>query len=614
VRILPSSRYLVLRKTDLWVFSIITLLLVLPALPPLDGTAGELGWSFPAAGPLRVHVVRGSSYYTRNYRVDEMLARAGANCVTESTQQQRGISQWGGTSAPDAGWLKGYADPAGHAMDHHVVVVCSVGASGFGKNQQVLVDYVKHGGAVLLLCDSYAFGDRSGKAALAELAPLEFADEGPWTLESQSVNEGAPLKPGPDLGAEELPEVTDDKPPLVYSYYKVKAKPDAKVLLVAGEDDHPILIMHGVGKGRVAVFTATCRGYPKEGQLAYWQWTAWPAFLAKTVQQLAAGTADAPRGLDEKGRAALAEASGRAYDLLDGVNETGRTEFEALLGAAAARCHDKPTAQCVLKLLAEYPLDLPDELTGVLAESLAPWVDKGCGEHVRSMVESGEPGKTILGLILLGAAGLQDATPTLAEFHASGAPRSKGGGEVSFIIGAPQSVEAVMQAEQNAVKIRRAAIMGLGLLGDPAALPLLEKEAAAHAAEGQFGADAEPTELTPEHQAYQNARLASLLCGDAEAAGPVVDFLLANAAVISRASAEGGQQQAALDWQGQLHRRLARAPDSVLPALAKRIAAEENSGVKTAAMVVFGGRELSAEIAKVLSESSVAVVAELGKR
>jgi hypothetical protein len=448
---------------------------------------------------------------------------------------------------------------------------------------------------------------------LAKLAPLEFADEGPWTLESQSVNEGAALKPGPDLGAEKLPELAKDKPPLVYSFYKVKAKPDAKVLLVAGEEDNPVLIMHAVGKGRVAVFTATCRGYPKEGQLAYWQWTAWPAFLAEVLRQLAAATADAPRGLDEEGRAALAEAGDRAYDLLDGVSDTGRTEFEALLGAAAARCHDKPTAEFLLELLAAYPLDLPDPSTHVLASALLPWVDDRCGQQVRALVESGEPGKTILGLILLGAARLEDAHSTLAAFLDTGAPRSRGGGELSLIDGDPQSVEAVMRAEQNAVKIRLAAIVGLGLSGDAASLPLLEKEAAAHAAQGRFEPDSEPAEITPEHQAYQNARLASLLCGDAESAGPVVDFLLANAAVISRASTESGAQQAALDWQAQRLRRLAKAPDSVLPALAKRISAEPNSGVKTPAMAIFGGRELPEEVAKVLSDSSVAVVAALGK-
>jgi hypothetical protein len=61
--------------------------------PAIDCRAAELGWSYPPAGPLCVHVVQGYSYYTRNYRVDEVLARAGVSLVTQSTQEDRGVSQ-----------------------------------------------------------------------------------------------------------------------------------------------------------------------------------------------------------------------------------------------------------------------------------------------------------------------------------------------------------------------------------------------------------------------------------------------------------------------------------------------------------------------------------------
>lgn len=587
-------------------------LLAWAVTPATDCGAGELGWSYPAAGPLRVHVVRGSSYYTRNYRIDEVLARTGVNLVTESTQQERGISQWGGASEPDAGWLRGHADPAGRAMDHHLVVVGSVEASGFGKNQQVLVDYVRHGGAVLLLCDSSAFGSRSEKSVFAEMAPLELPEEGPWTLESESASEGLALGVGPDFGAKELPEAVADNPPRLYSYYPVKPKAGAKVLLTAGEDK-PILIVGEFGKGRVAVFTATCRGYPKEGQLAYWQWSGWHALMAQTVRDLAGAAADAPHGLDEKGRDVVAGAMSGAYDLLDGVNEAGRGRFEAVLGAAAARCHDGPTAEFLLGLLAGYPLDVPNELAGTLGQALAPRVDESCAEYARALVESGQPGKTILGLIALGAAGPANAAATLEEFLATGTPRERTGPAGSLVTAEPPSVEAVMQAEEDAVEIRRAAVTGLGELGDPAALDMLRRTAAACADAGRYKPEEAAEEIGPEHRDYQNALLASLLCGDAEAAGPVVDFLVANAAVIYRAPTEEGRRQSAAAWQEQLHRRLARAPESVLPALAKRIAAEESSNITPTAMAALGGRELPEEVAKQLSESSVEAVAELGK-
>ena len=580
--------------------------------------ASELGWSYPPAGPVRVHVIRGSSYYTREYRLEEVLARAGAGGLTENTPEDRESLRFGRGSSGEAGWLSGHPDPAGPAMNHHLVVVCAVSASGLGKNQKVLADYVAHGGSVLFFCDSSTFGERSDKSALAAMVPLEFPDAGPWTLETTSASDGVVLKAGPDCTAEQkrLLDAASENPPRVYSYYPIKPTPTAKVLLVTG-DDKPILVTHEFGKGRVAVFTATCRGYPKEGQLAYWKWNAWPALLAATVQQLATAAGDVPRGLDENGRSCVSQARRRAYDLLDGLSEAGRTEFEAVLSSAAARCHDAGTAEFLLGMLAEYPPDLPGELAGELGQTIAPWVDASCARHARTLVESGQVGKTILGLIVLGAAA-QDAASTLTAFYETGAAHGQGGSGISLARGDSQGVEAIMVAQENARGIRRAAVIGLGMLGKPAALPLLKKAVRTHSDQGRYSTDSDkvPDAIEPEHQDYQNALLSALLCGDAESAGPVVDFLLVNAAIAAQTPTEEkpSQRPAAVAWQQQLHRRLATAPDSVLPALAVRIAAEQNSNIATTAIAALGGRRLPAETAQRLSESPVAAVAEIGKR
>jgi hypothetical protein len=573
----------------------------------------ELGWSYPSAGPLRVHVVRGSAYYDRDYRIEEVLAHAGANLLTESTQVDRGVSESGGTSSPDAGWLWRHADPSGKVMDHHLVVVGNVGARSFGKNQQVLVDFVRHGGSVLFLCGTYTFGDRSEKSALAEMAPLEFPAEGPWKLETEQVSEGAELNPGPNFAAGGLPGATPDNPPRVYSYCKVKAKPGAKVLLVAG-DDKPILIVHEFGRGRVAVFAGTCRGYPKEGQVPYWRWSGWPALLAKTVRQLAAASRNAPHGLDDRSRRAVIDARAKAHDLLDGVDETGRRQFEAVLHQTAMRCHDKPTADFLLGMIAEYPLRLPNELAGTIGQAVCPWVDESHVRHARALIDSADVGKTILGLVVLGASRAGDARSTLKEFCATGEPRKKAGSEFSLATADPGTVGATMQANEDAEHIRRAAVMGLGRLGDRAALPVLRRAAATYAAKGRYQPDAESATIESVHRNYQNALMASLLSGDAEAAGPVVDSLLGNLSVIPRIDAETGDRQLATIWQQQLYRRLATVPDAALPALAKRIATEDDRDVTSAALAVFGGKELPPEIAAALSKSSVAAVAALGKR
>lgn len=593
-------------------FSILSSFVVLAVGQTAYSATPELGWSFPSAGPLRVHVVRGYSYYGRDYRIEEVLVHAGANLFTDSSQEDRADPDASGDSS-NAGWLMRCPGAAGFVMDHHLVIVSSINASEFGDNGQVLVDYVKNGGSVLFLCGSSSFGSQSEKSVLATMVPLEFANEGPWNLETEQVSESIELKAGPDYSAKQLPGVTPDNPPRVYSYYKVKPKPGAKVLLVAG-DNEPILIVGTFGKGRVAVFTATCRGYPKEGQTPYWRWDGWPALLAGTVRQIAALPADAPHGLDEKGRQQVIHVRGRAYDLLDGVNEKNRGQFEAALQQAAMRCHDKPTAEFVLGLIANCPLGIPNELGSTLGQTLAPWVDKNCAAHARALIHSGDVGKTILGLIVLGATRSDDAKATLQEFFETGAPRKRGGEELSLAVADPGTVEAYMKTQEDAAQIRRAAVMGLGLLGDSAVLPVLQRATAAYAAEGSFKPDAEIETIEREHFDYQNALVAALLCGDAEAAEPVVDVLLRNLSVVSRTETEESGRRAAKAWQQQLYRRLTEVPDSVLPALAKKIAAENSSNVTAVALAVFGGKSLPPEIATVLGESSVAAVAELGKR
>jgi len=572
-----------------------------------------LGWTYPAP-PLRVHVVCG--YSQGDYRLQEALARAGAAFLTESTQEDRGVSDWGDESSPDAGWLRRYPDAAGQAMNHHLVVVCAVGARSFGKRQPLLVDFVKHGGSVLFLCGGSTFGDRSAKSAFVEMAPVEFPDKGPWSLESQREDKGLALRPGPDSPVKKLPGASPDNPPRVYSYYDLKPKPGAKVLLTAGEK--PLLIVGEHGSGRVAVFAGTCQGYAPEGQIPFWRWDGWPVLLGRTLHQLAPPPERTAGGLDEASRRLVAGAMADAYDLLDGVNPAKRREFEAVLQGAALRCHDKATADFLLGLLARYRLDVSNELANALGDALWPWVDKGSAGHALALIDSGETGKTILGLVVLGATRADQALPTLKELHATGRPRPKTGSEAG-LVGDPAEVGAYMQARENAAQIRRAAVTGLGHLGSPAALAVVKKAAAACAPEGRFQPDAEPDAIEPQHRDYQNALLASLLCGDAEAAGPLVDCLLENLAIISRAkTAEDGAGAASAvsgaDWQQRLYGRLPAAPDRVLPALARRIAGEKDRRVARAALAALGGRKLSPEVAALLRKSPVATVAALSKQ
>ena len=61
-----------------------------------------------------------------------------------------------------------------------------------------------------------------------------------------------------------------------------------------------------------------------------------------------------------------------------------------------------------------------------------------------------------------------------------------------------------MQTQEDAAQIRRAAVMGLGILADSAVLPILQRTTAAYAVEGSFKPDTEIETIEREHFDYQH--------------------------------------------------------------------------------------------------------------
>lgn len=170
-------------------------------------------------------------------------------------------------------------------------------------------------------------------------------------------------------------------------------------------------------------------------------------------------------------------------------------------------------------------------------------------------------------------------------------------------------------------RIRDAAIVALGDLGNADALMVL-KPAVAGLAKGAYPAGTNPETIDQDNRQYQSAMLSALRCGDENAAGPVVDFLMENTYVIARGrtwetsvpnyvtQARKHLPEAKL-WQECLLAKLPSVPDPVLPALARRIAGEKDFRVTPIAFRVFGGRELTASVRFVLAASPVPAVAAL---
>ncbi len=75
-------------------------------------------------------------------------------------------------------------------------------------------------------------------------------------------------------------------PPTVFWLHRLKPKPDATVVLKAG--DYPLLVTGQFGKGKVALFAGTPMGKPGKGQTPFWKWDGWTALLKNLVTWLEA--------------------------------------------------------------------------------------------------------------------------------------------------------------------------------------------------------------------------------------------------------------------------------------------------------------------------------------
>lgn len=148
--------------------------------------------------------------------------------------------------------------------EYDCVVVSDVGANtflltaGVFKNSipevnrlEVLAEYVRQGGALLMVGGYLSFSGIDGKAhyarsPLAPILPVELL-VGDDRIE---VPEG--VKAVTVLEHPALPSLTDW--PALLGYNRTVAKPDARVLVTVGDD--PLVAVSDVGQGRVGVFTS----------------------------------------------------------------------------------------------------------------------------------------------------------------------------------------------------------------------------------------------------------------------------------------------------------------------------------------------------------------------
>ena len=586
----------------------VLLLLLCAALPAFAGTdddaAAKQGivspteWSFPPAQPLCVWAIHGLWY--ERYDLDRALARVGG---------AREIASWVG------GGLRAYApDNYEELMRHHLVIVANTNGSAFnnGALRTRLKDYVEHGGAVLFLGGLFAFGPEYHLTALEELSPVTYADK----YDQVQVPDGLPLAPGPDALGKGWQSLHWAAGPRVYWYHAVTPKPDAKVLLTAG--GKPLLIAGACGKGRVAIFAGSVMGDPKDGQVPFWEWDGWPAVMAETITWLTDApdrpTAVTPANFAKNLTAQLLKANGK-----------GAAEQEVVL-RFARQCADKDAARAVLEATTTISHDITQDCSDALYAAVLPFADASCAPIAKALTQSGRAHKTLLGLRVLGLAKAPDAQTALLDALKRGVVDVENAEEDD------QNREAAdADPDYLAYLYRLAALDGLGNLGDAATLPAL-REAVKQYAKSRPRREDFPAAVPQPNELYQAAILAALRCGDAEMAAPAVDMLMQNrytlvnmmfgansdakgpAGVAQRAKAQHAYARLQAN-QALAYARLRGLPASVLPALAKRLATEDDPWVVPLAFAAFGKGchvvPVPAAALELLKTSKVPAVADL---
>ncbi len=614
-----------------WAFVYLLLLAVAGPIQaaPLPDKDTPLDWVYPAAQPLRVHVVRG--LWSREYRLEEALALTGAGFVTESWHSQgMGFGYVGGWDPNSGGGVPEFPDTAEDLLANHVLVVCNINAKAFTPSQQKLLQgFVQNGGGLLFLGGRFAFGSQWTNTPLAEIAPVDFVKQG---FDLTNDVQGLPLTAGPDrLGNDPAP-LRWAQAPRVFWYHDVKPKAGAQIAVVAG--GHPLLIAGTYGKGRVAVFAGSVMGAPPAGALPLWQWDDWPRLMARTVTWLAA-----PRDhLNGTLSPAIRQDLTTALASLDSLTEDTKSQaalaaVEPLMVRAAKLCRDGDALLPILSALAAGATDPAPLLSDLLGRRAAETLGARGNPLAAKLLASGKPGKVAIGLRLAGAGRAPGAADTLVRALVSGEVEKTAIGGTSdgeSLLAEPILAAPGGQKEAAAALIRLAALEGLAALGDPKTCPAIRTSIAANQPNGHFDKivgdrGVEAYTIKTDTRLYQTGLLAALACGDATVAGPLADALLGNVYVASRARSGYGTPKASpatklegalpyiLAWQVQMHAMLRSCPVERLAPLARELAALDDIRIVPSACAAFGGRLLTPDIKAALKTSKVKGVAALGE-
>lgn len=178
-------------------------------------------------------------------------------------------------------------------LQYDLVVLSSVPAEALTDvGLAFLKLYVEHGGSVLILGGSSAYGAGGyGEGDIAAILPVKPGG----SFDRLEIKGGAALTPNGELGERLFPRwPRGDTAPRVYWMHDIAGlQPGAQVVMRAG--DRPAIVTAQVGQGRVAAVLLTPWGVPGEGQTGFWEYRLWPRHLAGLMSWLMAQKKESQR-------------------------------------------------------------------------------------------------------------------------------------------------------------------------------------------------------------------------------------------------------------------------------------------------------------------------------
>ena len=396
------------------------LTLMFPGLLAADAAeANKEAWAWKPSLVPKALVIEG--LWTDYFRVTPALHDAGIRYHQSYVSRS---PYFGGYTRfyhlPTAEELKGFS----------IIVIANLDAPSLNAERlKVYREFVAQGGGLVVLGGYWAFsrGAYAG-TPLEEMLPVAFAPE----HRIPETPEGLPLHPSAQ--ATWKPAFELKSKPVAFYVQTLTPKPESTVQWLAG--DKPALISGSFGKGRVVACALTANGETPAGVLPFWDWPEWPKVLGQALDW-AAGA-----------RPTVSQAKAATKPSLSDEEMSALTLGGTVTPDMARRISERPNAETAEALFQHVmrpegggKVDL-----AMVAPTLLPFVRVEWGVKLRESLKQFNPD-------------LKSRQAALMLLGASRDPAAY-----------PQLVQALPNEET-----KEAAMNGLGRLGRPEAIPLIQK-------------------------------------------------------------------------------------------------------------------------------------------